>query len=262
MSPRAACRDPDRTLDLGYPRGADFLARPRGRAGLPGGGRCARQADGELQQLIWQVRLFGFHLAELEVRQHSSVHARRSPSCWAGERAVGPDRGGAGDAAGDGLSSSAAAPTPAVGTSFRSHAAPGPRGRLRAGGYAAPDGDVRSSSTSSRCSRPVKTCDSVGADDMRDPARPGPAPARRQRPALRGDARLLRLRQGRRSRVGDVAAVRRAGATRCVGPSNDIRLTLFHGRGGALGPGGGPVTARSWRSRRLGGRPVQGHRAG
>lgn len=35
-----------------------------------------RQAYGTLQTLIWQVQTFGFHLAELEVRQHSVVHAR------------------------------------------------------------------------------------------------------------------------------------------------------------------------------------------
>jgi len=34
-----------------------------------------RLAFGELQNLIWQVETFGFHLAELEVRQHSRVHA-------------------------------------------------------------------------------------------------------------------------------------------------------------------------------------------
>lgn len=37
---------------------------------------AARLAYGELQHLIWQVETFGFHLASLEVRQHSSVHAR------------------------------------------------------------------------------------------------------------------------------------------------------------------------------------------
>jgi phosphoenolpyruvate carboxylase len=34
-----------------------------------------RLAYGELQHLIWQVETFGFHLAELEIRQHSAVHA-------------------------------------------------------------------------------------------------------------------------------------------------------------------------------------------
>ena len=33
-----------------------------------------RLAYGELQNLVWQVETFGFHLAELEVRQHSRVH--------------------------------------------------------------------------------------------------------------------------------------------------------------------------------------------
>ncbi len=34
----------------------------------------ARAAHGELQDVVWMLRTFGFHLAELEVRQHSSVH--------------------------------------------------------------------------------------------------------------------------------------------------------------------------------------------
>jgi phosphoenolpyruvate carboxylase len=36
---------------------------------------ASRSAYGELQHLIWQVETFGFHLAELEIRQHSGVHA-------------------------------------------------------------------------------------------------------------------------------------------------------------------------------------------
>jgi phosphoenolpyruvate carboxylase len=38
------------------------------RAGAP------RLAYGELHGLIWQVQTFGFHLADLEIRQHSGVH--------------------------------------------------------------------------------------------------------------------------------------------------------------------------------------------
>ncbi|WP_278237565.1 phosphoenolpyruvate carboxylase [Isoptericola sp. AK164] len=34
-----------------------------------------RAAYGDLQRLVWQVQSFGFHLAEIEVRQHSQVHA-------------------------------------------------------------------------------------------------------------------------------------------------------------------------------------------
>ena len=37
---------------------------------------ATRQAFGELQHLRWQAETFGFHLAGLEIRQHSAVHAR------------------------------------------------------------------------------------------------------------------------------------------------------------------------------------------
>lgn len=43
-----------------------------------------RQAFGSVQTLIWQVQTFGFHLAELEVRQHSAVHAKALAECEAG----------------------------------------------------------------------------------------------------------------------------------------------------------------------------------
>lgn len=35
-----------------------------------------RAADGELMHLLWMLQTFGFHLAELEIRQHSAVHRR------------------------------------------------------------------------------------------------------------------------------------------------------------------------------------------
>jgi len=37
---------------------------------------ASRHAYGQLQQFIWQVETFGFHLAELEVRQHSAIHRK------------------------------------------------------------------------------------------------------------------------------------------------------------------------------------------
>src|SRR5215469_6671132 len=58
----------------GYASAAEFVADLRlvQRALAEVG--AARQAFGELQHLIWQAETFGFHLAELEVRQHSAVH--------------------------------------------------------------------------------------------------------------------------------------------------------------------------------------------
>lgn len=43
-----------------------------------------RHAYGGLQQLIWQVETYGFHLAELEVRQHSQVHRKALEELEAG----------------------------------------------------------------------------------------------------------------------------------------------------------------------------------
>ncbi len=63
-----------RDADLAYASAGELLAELRAvQASLAEAG-AARQAYGELQGLIWQVESFGFHLAELEVRQHSAVH--------------------------------------------------------------------------------------------------------------------------------------------------------------------------------------------
>jgi phosphoenolpyruvate carboxylase len=61
---------------LAYAGPAEFTAdlrlvqRELARAG------AVREAFGELQHLLWQAETFGFHLAELEIRQHSAVHAQ------------------------------------------------------------------------------------------------------------------------------------------------------------------------------------------
>ena len=57
-----------------YPAADELLADLRlVRNSLAAAG-AARLALGEVQHLIWQAETFGFHLAELEVRQHSHVH--------------------------------------------------------------------------------------------------------------------------------------------------------------------------------------------
>ena len=65
-----------RHADLAYARAADFLADLRLVQESLAAAGASRQAFGELQQLIWQAETFGFHLASLEIRQHSAVHAR------------------------------------------------------------------------------------------------------------------------------------------------------------------------------------------
>ncbi len=65
-----------RDADLGYPDPDDLLADLRIVQDSLVSAGAARQAYGHLQQLIWQVQTYGFHLAELEVRQHSAVHRK------------------------------------------------------------------------------------------------------------------------------------------------------------------------------------------
>jgi phosphoenolpyruvate carboxylase len=65
-----------RHADLAYRGPAEFLADLRVVQESLAAAGAARQAFGDLQNLIWQAETFGFHLAGLEVRQHSEVHAR------------------------------------------------------------------------------------------------------------------------------------------------------------------------------------------
>jgi len=60
---------------LAYKSAAEFIAELRLLQRALAEAGADRQAYGELQHLIWQAETFGFHLAELEVRQHSAVHA-------------------------------------------------------------------------------------------------------------------------------------------------------------------------------------------
>src|SRR5580693_3215899 len=65
-----------RDADLAYPGPDEFLTDLRVVQESLAAAGAGRQAFGELQNLIWQAETFGFHLAGLEVRQHSEVHAR------------------------------------------------------------------------------------------------------------------------------------------------------------------------------------------
>ncbi|WP_159501007.1 phosphoenolpyruvate carboxylase [Microbacterium sp. 18062] len=65
-----------RDADLAYRDPEHLLEDLRTVQGSLSAAGAGRQAYGHLQQLIWQVETYGFHLAELEVRQHSAVHAK------------------------------------------------------------------------------------------------------------------------------------------------------------------------------------------
>ena len=71
LADEPAAGDPSLT----YASAAEFIGDLRLAQRALAAAGAARQAYGELQHLIWQAETFGFHLAELEVRQHSAVHA-------------------------------------------------------------------------------------------------------------------------------------------------------------------------------------------
>ena len=58
----------------GFVTADDLLGVLRSLQGALVDGGAARVAWGELQDLVWQVETFGFHLASLEIRQHAGVH--------------------------------------------------------------------------------------------------------------------------------------------------------------------------------------------
>src|SRR5712691_2501904 len=72
-----------------YASSAELLADLRSVQTSLAGAGAPRQAYGEMQHLIWQAETFGFHLAALEVRQHSGVHARALAEVRA-KRALSP----------------------------------------------------------------------------------------------------------------------------------------------------------------------------
>ncbi len=201
-----------RHADLAYPGAADFLADLRLVQDSLAAAGATRQAFGELQQLIWQAETFGFHLASLEIRQHSAVHARalreiaeggalsaQTAEVLATFRAVGwiQDRFGVEACHRYVVSfTRSAADIAAVYELARARDAQRPA----AGAGRGPAVRERR--------RPEPCRPGAGRDAG---AGAGPGAAGRERPPARGHARLLRLGQGTRAGQRHPAAVRRAG---------------------------------------------------
>ena len=142
-----------------------------------------RVAWGEVQDLRWQVETFGFHLAALEVRQHSEVHARRPGAIRRGADGDPPGRPGC-------------AGRPRSSTTFRAMAA------------------IQARFGAARC-RPLRHQLHAAADDVLDVLELAGRPIRR--PA--GDRRLPGCPSGRRPavRVGRCPGGRRRDRRRAAG---------------------------------------------
>ncbi len=231
-----------RNADLAYAGAAEFLADLRlvqeslARAG------AHRQAFGELQHLIWQAETFGFHLAELEIRQHSDVHARALSELRAG----GPR----------------SAETEEVLATLR--VAGWIQGRFGTDAFrryvvsfTRSAADIAAVYELAEVAMPdgrTLALDVVPLLESGDDLRRGTdvlaemltLPQVRQRLAATGRRMEVMLGYSDSAKeLGPVAATlllydTQAALTRWAA-ENDVRLTLFHGRGGALGRGGGPA---------------------
>jgi phosphoenolpyruvate carboxylase len=239
-----------RHADLAYPGPAGFLADLRTvQESLVAAG-AAKQAYGGLQHLIWQAETFGFHLAGLEVRQHSEVHAR----ALAELRAAGPP--------GVEPSGTRSAPTEEVLATFRAVAWVQDRfgvdacrryvvsftrsagdmaavyelARYAMGGGRAPVLDVVPLFESA--------ADLANAPGVLTGMLALPEVAERLAASGRELEAMLGYSDSAKE-LGPASATLRLfdteGRLAAWAAANGVRLTLFHGRGGALGRGGGPA---------------------
>ena len=246
-----------RHADLAYPGPAEFLADLRIVQESLAAAGAAKQAFGELQHLIWQVETFGFHLAGLEVRQHSEVHAR----ALAELRAAGPP----GAEPGGSLS----AQTEEVLATIRAVAWVQDRYGVDACrryvvSFTRSADDIASvyelarySSGGGRIPRldvvPLfeSAADLAHAPDVLTGMLALPDVAERVA-ANGGELEAMLGYSDSAKELGPASATLRLFDTQARlaewAAAHGVRLTLFHGRGGALGRGGGPA-APCWRRR-------------
>jgi len=239
-----------RHADLAYPGPAGFLADLRTVQQALAEAGAAKQAYGELQHLIWQAETFGFHLAGLEVRQHSEVHAR----ALAELRAAGPP--GTEPAAGW------SAPTEEVLATFRAVAwvqdrYGGDACRRYVVSFTRSADDIAAVHELSRYAvaggrAPVldvvplfeSAADLANAPDVLTGMLALPEVAERLAASGRALEAMLGYSDSAKE-LGPASATLRLFDTQARlaawAAAHDVRLTLFHGRGGALGRGGGPA---------------------
>jgi len=242
-----------RHADLAYPGPAEFLADLRTvQESLTAAG-AVQQARGELQHLIWQAETFGFHLAGLEVRQHSEVHAR----ALAELRAAGPP--GTDPSA---LGAALSAPAEEVLATFRAVAWVQDRYGVDAChryvvSFTRSAADIAAVHELARYATaggrpPVldvvplfeSAADLANAPDVLTGMLALPEVAERLAASGRELEAMLGYSDSAKE-LGPASATLRLFDTQARlaawAAANDVRLTLFHGRGGALGRGGGPA---------------------
>jgi len=248
-----------RHADLAYPGPAEFLADLRMVQESLATAGAVQQAHGELQHLIWQAETFGFHLAGLEVRQHSEVHARalaelRAAGPPGSEHSAGPP--------GSGLASPWSPRTEEVLATFRAVGWVQDRYGVDAChryvvSFTRSAADIAAVHELARYAMaggrpPVldvvplfeSAADLANAPDVLTGMLALPEVARRLAASGRELEAMLGYSDSAKE-LGPASATLRLFDTQARlaawAAANGVRLTLFHGRGGALGRGGGPA---------------------
>ncbi|WP_307375268.1 phosphoenolpyruvate carboxylase [Microbacterium sp. W4I20] len=227
-----------------YSRPEELLADLRAVQSSLADAGAKRHAYGGVQHLIWQVETYGFHLTELEVRQHSQVHRKALAELESGE--------------------AVSAQTEEVLEVFRVIAEiQRDRGLRAAGRYVVSFTQAASDLANvHRLARHALGDDAppvldvvplfeTFADLQAAPeilAEAVTFPEFRERMAATGNRLEVMLGYSDSSKdVGPVAAnLALYEAQEKIArwaQESDIELTLFHGRGGALGRGGGPANS-------------------
>jgi phosphoenolpyruvate carboxylase len=257
-----------RHADLAYPGPAAFLTDLRIVQQALADAGAAKQAHGELQNLIWQAETFGFHLAGLEVRQHSEVHAHalaelRPAGRPGSEYSVGPP--GSEHSAGPPGAAPAAplsGPTEEVLATFRAVAWVQDRYGVDACrryvvSFTRSAADIAAVHELARYAMaggrpPVldvvplfeSAADLANAPDVLTGMIALPEVAERLAASGRELEAMLGYSDSAKE-LGPASATLRLFDTQARlaawAAANGVRLTLFHGRGGALGRGGGPA---------------------
>ena len=228
----------------GYARATDFARELDEIATALGGVDLQRVVDGDVQDLRWQLATFGFHGLSLEVRQHSAVHAATlaaasvktevAPGVSAWEvletlRAIADIQQRYGEQA-----------CHRYVISF-THSASDVTAVLelarRACGDAGPALDVVPLFESADALATAGTIVDAMLND----------PVYRQHLAARGNRQEVMLGYSDSTKESGALAsawmlYRAEEALVEVSRPHEIELTLFHGRGGAIGRGGGPMT--------------------
>ncbi|MFJ2031555.1 phosphoenolpyruvate carboxylase [Streptosporangium sp. NPDC087985] len=229
-----------RGLDLAYRSPEELLADLRlVQSSLVAAG-ARRQAYGELQHLIWQVETFGFHLAELEVRQHSQVHAAALAELAAGRpsertdevlatiRTIGwiQERYGVTACSRYVVSFTRSADDIAAVYSLAEHALGDKAPQLDVVPLFESGNDLANAPTVLSGMLEIPGIQHrLAANGRRLEVMLGYSDSAKE---LGPAAATLKLYEAQEALAGWAA-------------EHDVRLTLFHGRGGALGRGGGPA---------------------